>query len=91
MVSATVSAAFCPCAGRARTVLRRDEHRSPAGPGILNGIAHAADGTLPSTWSPAGASLRKPPETAGTFFAGSPAIFAATARCGWTSRVASLG
>ena len=52
----------------------------PAGARYPNGIAHAADGTLYIGLVTSGRILRKPPGGEWeTFFAGSPAIFAATA------------
>ncbi|MBF3233532.1 hypothetical protein HKW85_37585, partial [Pseudomonas aeruginosa] len=80
MVSATVLPVFARAPGEREPSCAATSIVLPAGARYPNGIAHAADGTLYVGLVTSGRILRKPPGGEWeTFFAGSPAIFAATA------------
>lgn len=80
MVSATVLPVFARAPGEREPSCAATSIVLPAGGRYPNGIAHAADGTLYVGLVTSGRILRKPPGGEWeTFFAGSPAIFAATA------------
>ncbi|BAR68499.1 hypothetical protein PALA11_03386 [Pseudomonas aeruginosa] len=80
MVSATVLPVFARAPGEREPSCAATSIVLPAGARYPNGIAHAADGTLYVGLVTSGRILRKPPGGEWeTFFAGSLAIFAATA------------
>lgn len=79
MVSATVLPVFARAPGEREPTCAATSIVLPAGPGIPTASPMPPMERCTSAWSPAGASCASLPGRVETFFAGSPAIFAATA------------